>query len=449
MSTIQHSANDFHRSMKHFSKLVQLSHLLRRANIHKTRGVHVTDLFEWALGTIFARYSFERANPDPRFSTKTVRNCLNDARTNWQRLVLMVAIHLINYVAHFADSRRTQALIIDDSLFKREFSKRTELLSRVFDHDHGCYYKGFRALTLGWSDGNTFMPLNFALMSSSHAKNRISTSRVCDGRTLAARRRAQAQRKMNEVALDLVDDAIQAGTKAKFVLFDSWFTSPKMFAALLKRGLFGVGMLKRSEKVYFRYRKRQMNVKSLYQILRRSKWPAHDNYLYSPIVYFEVNGTSMPVKLVFVTNRANANQYLVLGTTKTNLRPEEIIQLYGRRWQIEGFFKVGKQYLQFDQTQVQNYDGLCGHMAMVMFGYDILALSQREAIDDRTLGDLFYDFGRPLPDIAVAQALQWLMQQLSGLGAQFAGAEQIIDGIFDQFMQTLPSNLAGLLGNAS
>lgn len=88
-------------------------------------------------------------------------------------------------------------------------------------------------------------------------------------------------------------------------------------------------------------------------------------------------------------------------------------------------------------------------MAMVMFGYDILALSQREAIDDRTLGDLFYDFGRPLPDIAVAQALQWLMQQLSGLGAQFAGAEQIIDGIFDQFMQTLPSNLAGLLGNAS
>lgn len=284
-------------------------------------------------------------------------------------------------------------------------------------------------------------------MSSVHAQNRLGAARDCDGRTLAGKRRNQAQRKMNEVALELVDDALAAGTRAKYVLFDSWFTSPKMFAALLKRGLFGVGMLKRTEKVYFRYRKRQMNVKSLYELLRRSKWPTHANYLYCPIVYFEVNSKSVPVKLVFVTNRANASQYLVLGTTKTILRPEEIIQLYGRRWQIEGFFKVGKQYLQFDHTQVQNYDGLCGHLAMVMLSYDIIALSQREAIDNRTLGDLFYDFGRPLPDFAVTKALQWLMQTLSGLDALWAGAEKVIDEIFQRFMQTLPSNLTGLLSN--
>lgn len=246
-STIQHSTTDFHRSMARFIKLVHLPQLLRRANIHKTRGVHVTDLFEWALSTIFARYLFERADADPRFATKTVRNCLNDARTNWQRLVLLVALRMINYVAHFPEAHRAQALILDDSLFKREFSKRTELLARVFDHDHQRYYRGFRALTLGWSDENTFLPLSFALMSSAHAQNRlVGTTHDCDGRTLAGKRRNQAQRKMNEVALELVDDALAAGTKAKYVLFDSWFTSPKMFVALLKRGLFGVGMLKRT-----------------------------------------------------------------------------------------------------------------------------------------------------------------------------------------------------------
>lgn len=129
MSTIQHSTAAFHRSMARFIRLVHLPQLLRRANIHKTRGVHVTDLFEWALSTIFARYSFERADADPRFTTKTVRNCLNDPRTNWQRLVLLVAVSLINYVAHFAESHRAQVLILDDSLFKQEFSKHTELLS--------------------------------------------------------------------------------------------------------------------------------------------------------------------------------------------------------------------------------------------------------------------------------------------------------------------------------
>lgn len=132
---------------------------------------------------------------------------MNDPRTNWQRLVTLLAVRLIQYVHHFTDSRRRQALILDDSLFKREFSKKTELLARVFDHDKQVYFKGFRTLTLGWSDGNTFLPIRFALMFSSHPKNQIGIFKKFDCRTLAARRRAQAQRKMNDVTLELVDAA--------------------------------------------------------------------------------------------------------------------------------------------------------------------------------------------------------------------------------------------------
>lgn len=91
------------------------------------------------------------------------------------------------------------------------------------------------------------------------------------------------------------------------------------------------------------------------------------------------------MKLVFVTKRGQTDQYLVLATTKLSLKPDEIIQMYGRRWQIECYFKVAKQYLQFDQTQIQSYYGLCGHLVMVMLSYDVLALSQRENADERTL----------------------------------------------------------------
>lgn len=165
---------------------------------------------------------------------------------------------------HFTDPRRRQALIIDDSLFKREFSRKTELLARVFDHDKQQYFKGFQTLTLGWSDGNTFLPLNFALMSSSHAKNRFGRLKSSDQRSLAAKRRTQATRKMTDVALELVDDAIKSGIKVKYVLFDSWYASPRMFAALLKRHCHGIGMLKKTKKVYFRYRGREMDIKTLY-----------------------------------------------------------------------------------------------------------------------------------------------------------------------------------------
>lgn len=448
MSTIQHNTTNIHHSFHHFSKLVHLPTILRRANISKSRGVRPEILFEWLLTTIFNRYSIFRAEKSTAFSKRTVRNCLNNAHTNWQRLVRLVGGQLIEYVQYFTDSRRRQTLIIDDSLFKREFSQKTELLARVFDHDKQRYFKGFRTLTLGWSDGNTFLPLHFALMSSRKPKNQLGSFKMTDQRSLSGRRRSQAVRKMNDVALELVDDAIASGIKAKYVLFDSWYASPRMFAELLKRQRDGIGMLKKTKKVYFRYRGREMDVKSLYGILRRSKWSTKSRYLYSSVVSFHVDGQDMPMRLVFVAKRGKADQYLVLATTKLSLKPTEIIQMYGRRWQIECYFKVAKQYLQFDQTQVQSYDGLCGHLAMVMLSYDILALAQRENIDERTLGDLFYDYGRPLPDIEIAQALTWLLKMISGLAEKFTLMTGTLDTIFAEFKKALPSSLVSLLGSA-
>lgn len=74
-----------------------------------------------------------------------------------------------------------------------------------------------------------------------------------------------------------------------------------------------------------------------------------------------------------MANRARQDDYLVLATTQLGLQPQAIIQLYARRWQIENYFKVAKQYLRLDKSQVQNYDGLCGHLAIVMMTYDLLA----------------------------------------------------------------------------
>lgn len=152
-------------------------------------------------------------------------------------------------------------------------------------------------------------------------------------------------RKMNLVALELVDQAIKAGVKTQYTLSDSWFAYRKMFHELLKCGINDIGMIKQTEKVYFRYRGREMDVKHLLATLKQSKWPKHEHYLYSPIVQYDMDGTKMAMKLVFVTKKGAKNRFLVLVTTKNDLRPERIIQMYGRRWQIVGYFKVAKQYL--------------------------------------------------------------------------------------------------------
>lgn len=82
---------------------------------------------------------------------------------------------------------------------------------------------------------------------------------------------------------------------------------------------------------------------------------------------------------------------------------------------------------------------------MVLLSYDILALSQREGTGDRTIGSLLFDFGRPLPDLAVTKTLQQMLRALSGLGTLWAGAEEVIDEIFQRFIQTLPSKISALL----
>jgi hypothetical protein len=64
-----------------------------------------------------------------------------------------------------SDSRQT-VFIFDDSMFERNRSKAVELLARFKNHATGAFYKGFRMLTMGWSDGHSFIPIDFALLSS-------------------------------------------------------------------------------------------------------------------------------------------------------------------------------------------------------------------------------------------------------------------------------------------
>ena len=51
-------------------------------------------------------------------------------------------------------------LILDDTPYDRSRSKKVELLSRVHDHSSRRYLNGFRMLTLGWSDGVSFVPVD-------------------------------------------------------------------------------------------------------------------------------------------------------------------------------------------------------------------------------------------------------------------------------------------------
>ena len=53
----------------------------------------------------------------------------------------------------------------------------------------------------------------------------------------------------------------------------------------------------------------------------------------------------IPAKVVFVRNKNNKKDWIAFICTNPDLSEEEIIRIYGKRWQIEVFFKTCKSYL--------------------------------------------------------------------------------------------------------
>ncbi|MFR0509536.1 transposase [Limosilactobacillus reuteri subsp. suis] len=423
-----------------FIHLIGLGRLSKRINFKRHSTIPLTAVITWLFEAIFSRRSLYRAQPSRWFSSRTARNILNDGRINWQKLLCLVAIKMILILTPFIDQRRRLALIVDDTLIERAYSTKTELLAKIYDHDQHRYSTGYRNLTIGWSDGNTFLPVNCALMSTRKKTNLVgSKSSITDQRTIAGQRRSQAQRKMNEVVLELISQALRLGVTAKYVLFDSWYSSPQMFWHLKELGLESVAMLKRSSKVYYRYRGRNYSIKALYQRLLNSKRPAGQSYLYSSIVEANFQGQVFPVKIVFVAKKGVRNQYLVLASTNTNLTPQQIIQLYSRRWSIETYFKTAKQYLRLNKSQIQSYDGQVAQITVTAMTYILLAWQERLNKDDRTLGDLFYLMNDSLPEIKFIEALVYLLKTFQSQEAGF------ISQTINQFLAYLPHNVQNIL----
>lgn len=98
-------------------------------------------------------------------------------------------------------------------------------------------------LTLGWSDGHTFIPTDFAMLSSQTAcLNGINEE--IDKRSHGYKRRLKALKKATDVIPNMIDRTLQNSVQASYVLMDTWFTHAPLIRAVLERGLDVIGMVK-------------------------------------------------------------------------------------------------------------------------------------------------------------------------------------------------------------
>lgn len=432
-----------------FMKEFQIGKLLFQCNAGKLKGIPVVDVFRYLFCLIFSDRSMYMQQKtgifDAGFCKNTVYRFLNSTKTNWLRFTTLLSSRIINsFMKPLTSDNRKDVFIIDDSLFDRSRFSKTELLAKVFDHCSMKYKRGFRMLTLGWSDGNSFVPVNHCLLSAADDKNLLCEEKNFDGRSLAGKRRKQARHKATDVMLELIRTAAQSGLTAKYVLFDSWFSSPKIITALKQeQNLDVIAMIKKSSKIKYSYQGKELNIKEIYNKNRKRR--GRSKYLLS--IEVTVGIEVIPAKIVCVRNKSKKKDWLAIISTDTSLSEEEIIRIYGKRWDIEVFFKSCKSYLHLvKECRSLSYDALTAHVSIIFTRYMMLSVAQRKNEDDKTICELFFRLMDELEDITFSQSMRIIIDALmEAVMEYFHITEQQLEEFTASFIQRLPKYMQNAL----
>jgi len=427
-----------------FLKEFKISHLLSLSNCVKTQGVGAFEIFKYIFSLVFGGTNFYRATVLGKAEHKkdVVMRFLNSCHTNWHKFMLLLSKKAFDFMNPLTN--REMVFVIDDTVYNRNRSKKVELLSRVYDHSENKYVKGFRALTLGCTDGFSFIPLLFNILTSSEKKKHLCPiSETADKRTNGYKARKKATMGLLGGAIDLLKQAIKAGMTAKYLLVDSWFAFPTFFKTVKVMGIDTIAMLKDMPNVLYIYKHKQLRLSALYKAVKHKKVLSDDGRMYIATVTVAAKVTDnapIPIKITFIYEKGNKRDWIAIGSTDTSLPKEEIVRIYGKRWSIEVFFKVIKSHLAFaKEFQGRSYDMVVAHTAICYARYIMLSVHSRMENDMRTCNELFFYYFDEVRDLSLADSIKIILEKLfKAIAVSFTADENQLLSFCSFFFATLP-----------
>lgn len=242
-----------------------------------------------------------------------------------------------------------------------------------------------------------------------------------------------------ELLEPMIKRALGTGIDASCIVMDSWFAFPSVIESLHKHRPV-ICMLKDLPTLTYCHKNVFLRLKDLHR--RVKKKPGKAAIKASVIVSLP---SGLPVKIIFVRSRQKRG-WLALLSTDINMGAEEIVQTYGKRWDIEVFFKISKHYLKLEkEMQMRDYDGLISHTTIVMIRYLFLSLEQRLHVDHRSVGSLFHACVDEMKDLTFLDSLQRILALVAETvkqSGEFAESEirKIIDTVMNVAIKMLNVN---------
>ena len=214
-------------------------------------------------------------------------------------------------------------------------------------------------------------------------------------------------------------------------------------------GLNAIAMVKKCPRIQYIYEGKRLSINKLFGICKKRR--GRSKYLLYVEVMVEKNGEQIPARIVCVRNKRNKKDWIALVSTDTSLSEDEIIRIYGKRWQIEVFFKTCKSMLNLvGECHSLSYDTLTAHVAIVFTRYMLLALTGRRSEDMRTLGEIFFFLVDEMADISFAHALSLILQAVfESIYKNFTFTDEQLDAFISDFVLGLPTYMQSALAKAA
>ncbi|NMC59261.1 MAG: hypothetical protein GYA51_07765 [Candidatus Methanofastidiosa archaeon] len=177
-----------------------------------------------------------------------------------------------------------------------------------------------------------------------------------DERSKRAHLRKESQEKPPEVFFNLLDGALKHCPLVSTVLFDNWFSFTALIIKCAHRGLSVMCMFKNKPKIYYPFGGKTRTLSSLFNRIQKRPY---GTIIESVVMNPNLTGKQLLARIVFVRGEKQISQWFALLSTDLSLSENEIVNLYGKSWDIEVFFKMMKSFIKLTREfQVRFLDAL-------------------------------------------------------------------------------------------
>lgn len=212
-------------------------------------------------------------------------------------------------------------LIVDDSTLDKLYSRKNDVVYRVWSGKHHRVVQGINLITTVWSDGKKIIPFIFRIYDPD-----------------------RDEKTRNDHFRDMLKEAKDWGCNPEFVLFDTWYAGLDNLKLIRSFG---------------------------WQFLTRLKYNRHvnpDDSFNRPLSDVEIPESGIIVHLkgfgfIKVFRYQNPDgEYEYWATNKIEMIYEEWIEMKGKGWKIEEYHRGLKQCCLVERCQARNKEVQMGHI---------------------------------------------------------------------------------------